>query len=309
VSRPPGSVADIAKRVSPSVVQIDVRGATEAGTGSGVVISKQGYILTNNHVVSVAAAKGGSIRVVFSNETIDNATLVGRDPTTDLAVIKVSHTPLTVAALGRSSTVAVGDPVMAIGSPLGLQGTVTTGIVSALNRAVHVDGDGSDTNAVIDAIQTDAAINPGNSGGALVNSAGAVVGIPSAIASLGATSGGQSGSIGLGFAIPIDEARTIATELIKTGKAVHASLGLTSRSVTDGVRLGAYVLQINPGGPAAKAGLKVGDVVKLAGGRLIETADDLTLVVGQHKPGDKISVRFVRGAKEHTVTVVLGPDS
>jgi S1-C subfamily serine protease len=174
---------------------------------------------------------------------------------------------------------------------------------------VHVDGDGSDTNAVIDAIQTDAAINPGNSGGALVNAAGAVVGIPSAIASLGSTSGGQSGSIGLGFAIPIDEARTIATELIKTGKAVHASLGLTSRSVTDGVRLGAYVLQINPGGPAAKAGLKVGDVVKLAGGRLIETADDLTLVVGQHKPGDKITIRFVRGAKEHNVTVVLGPDS
>ena len=309
LTRPPGSVASIAKRISPSVVQIDVRGATEAGTGSGVVISKLGYILTNNHVVSVAAAKGGSIRVVFSDETIEAATLVGRDPTTDLAVIKVTHSPLTVATLGQSNSLAVGDPVIAIGSPLGLQGTVTTGIVSALDRAVHVDGDGSDTNAVIDAIQTDAAINPGNSGGALVNSSGAVVGIPSAIASLGTTAGTQSGSIGLGFAIPIDEARDIATQLIKTGKAVHASIGLTTRSVTDGVRLGAYILQVNPEGPAAKAGLKAGDVVKLADSHLIETADDLTLVVGRHKPGDKIAIRYVRGATEHNTTITLGTDS
>ena len=190
-----------------------------------------------------------------------------------------------------------------------LQGTVTTGIVSALDRAVHVNGEGSDTNTVIDAIQTDAAINPGNSGGALVNAAGAVIGIPSAIASLGTSSGGQSGSIGLGFAIPIDEARSVATQLIQTGKAVHASIGLTARSVTDGTRLGAYVLQIDPGGPAAKAGLKAADVVKLADGHLIQTADELTLAVGRHKPGDKISVRYVRGATEHTVTVTLGSDS
>ena len=309
LTRPPGSVAAIAKRVSPSVVQIDVRGTTEAGTGSGVVISKEGYILTNNHVVSVAAVAGGSIRVVFSDETIETAKLVGRDPSTDLAVIKVTHTPLTVATLGQSNSLAVGDPVIAIGSPLGLQGTVTTGIVSALDRAVHVDGDGSDTNAVIDAIQTDAAINPGNSGGALVNSSGAVVGIPSAIASLGSSSGGQSGSIGLGFAIPIDEARAIATQLIKSGKAVHASIGLTARSVTDGVRLGAYILQVDPGGPAARAGLKAGDVVKLADAHLIETSDDLTLVIGRHKPGDKIVIRYVRGAAEHNTTVTLGADS
>ena len=309
LTRPPGSVAGIAQRVSPAVVQIDVRGATEAGTGSGVVISKQGYILTNNHVVSVAAGTGGSIRVVFSDETIETAKLVGRDPATDLAVIKVTNSPLTVATLGQSSSLAVGDPVIAIGSPLGLQGTVTTGIVSALDRAVHVDGDGSDTNAVIDAIQTDAAINPGNSGGALVNSAGAVVGIPSAIASLGASSGGQSGSIGLGFAIPIDEATAIATQLIKTGKAVHASIGLTARSVTDGTRLGAYVLQVDANGPAAKAGLKAGDVIKLADKHLIETADGLTLVVGRHKPGDKIVIRYVRGAVERDATVTLGSDA
>jgi S1-C subfamily serine protease len=309
LTRTPGSVADIAKRVSPAVVQINVRGTTESGTGSGVVIDKGGYILTNNHVVSVAAGAGGSIRVVFSDETIETAKLVGRDPTTDLAVIKVTHSPLTVATLGTSSSVAVGDPVLAIGSPLGLQGTVTTGIVSALDRAVHVNGEGSDTNTVIDAIQTDAAINPGNSGGALVNAAGAVIGIPSAIASLGSSSGGQSGSIGLGFAIPIDEARSVATQLIRTGKAVHASIGLTARSVTDGTRLGAYVLQISPGGPAAKAGLKAADVVKLADGHIIQSADELTLAVGRHKPGDKISVRYVRGAAEHTVTVTLGADS
>ena len=309
LTRPPGSVADIAKRVSPAVVQINVRGTTAAGTGSGVVIDRAGYILTNNHVVAVAAGTGSSIRVVFSDETIESARLVGRDPTTDLAVIKVTHSPLTVATLGTSSTVSVGDAVMAIGSPLGLQGTVTTGIVSALDRAVHVNGEGSDTNTVIDAIQTDAAINPGNSGGALVNAAGAVIGIPSAIASLGSSNGGQSGSIGLGFAIPIDEARSIATQLIKTGKAVHASIGLTARSVTDGTRLGAYVLQVNPGGPAAKAGLKAADVVKLADGHLIHTADELTLAVARHKPGDKISVRYVRGAGEHTVTVILGSDS
>ena len=308
ITRAPGSVADIAKRVSPAVVQINVRGTTESGTGSGVVIDKGGYILTNNHVVSVAAGTGGSIQVVFSDETIETAKLVGRDPTTDLAVIKVTHSPLTVATLGTSSSVAVGDPVLAIGSPLGLQGTVTTGIVSALDRAVHVNGEGSDTNTVIDAIQTDAAINPGNSGGALVNGAGAVIGIPSAIASLGTSSGGQSGSIGLGFAIPIDEARSVATQLIRTGKAVHASIGLTARSVTDGTRLGAYVLQIDPSGPAAKAGLKAADVIKLADGHLIQTADELTLAVGRHKPGDKISVRYVRGATEHTVTVTLGSD-
>ena len=221
LTRPPGSVAAIAKRVSPAVVQINVRGTTAAGTGSGVVIDPRGYILTNNHVVAVAAGTGGSIRVVFSDETIESAQLVGRDPTTDLAVIKVTHSPLTVATLGTSGNVAVGDAVIAIGSPLGLQGTVTTGIVSALDRAVHVNGEGSDASTVIDAIQTDAAINPGNSGGALVNAAGAVIGIPSAIASLGSTSGGQSGSIGLGFAIPIDEARSIATQLIRQRHRRH----------------------------------------------------------------------------------------
>ena len=303
-NRPPGSVADIAKRVGPAVVQIDVTGADGSGAGSGVVIDKAGYILTNNHVIS--GASDGSIQVIFSNQSVTEGKVVGRDPSTDLAVLKVTHSPLTVATLGDSGKVAVGDPVVAIGSPLGLQGTVTTGIVSALDRPVHVSGDGSDTDAVIDAIQTDAAINPGNSGGALVAADGAVVGINSAIASLGSGGTGQSGSIGLGFAIPINSARDVATQLIKTGHVAHASLGASTRSVTDGNRLGAYILQIDPGGPAAKAGLKEGDVVKLIDGKLITSADDLTVAVQKHKPGDVVTLRYVRGSKENNVKVTLG---
>jgi S1-C subfamily serine protease len=307
-NRPAGSVAAIAQRVSPSVVEIEVTGTQESGTGSGVVIDKNGYILTNNHVVS-AAASGGSIRVVFSDESIATASIVGRDTHTDLAVIKVDHSPLTVASLGDSSKVAVGDPVIAIGSPLGLQTTVTTGIVSALDRPVHVSGEGSDTDTVIDAIQTDAAINPGNSGGALVDASGAVIGIPSAIASLGATSATQSGSIGLGFAIPINEARTIATELIKSGKATHATLGASTRSVTDGTRYGAYILQIDPNGPAAKADLKEGDVIKMVDSTLIPGSDELAVAIGKHQPGQVVTLRVVRGSKEISVKVILGSDS
>ena len=266
-NRPPGSIADIAQRVEPAVVSISVQTASLQGVGSGVVIDKGGYILTNNHVVS-AAATTGTITVTFSDNTTVAAKIVGRDPLTDLAVIKVDTDKLTVASLGDSSKLAVGDPVVAIGSPLGLMGTVTAGIVSALDRPVHVSGDESDTNAVIDAIQTDAAINPGNSGGALVDAQGAVVGINSAIATLPSSGTTQNGSIGLGFAIPINSARDIATQLIKTGKAVHASIGLNTRAVTDQTsRKGAYIAQVIPGGPGDKAGLKAGDVITLADGR------------------------------------------
>jgi putative serine protease PepD len=244
--------------------------------------------------------------VIFSDQSVTEGKVVGRDPATDLAVLKVTQSHLTVATLGDSDKVAVGDPVVAIGSPLGLQGTVTTGIVSALDRPVHVSGEGSDTDAVIDAIQTDAAINPGNSGGALVAADGAVIGINSAIASLGSGGTGQSGSIGLGFAIPINSARDVANQLIKTGRVAHASLGASTRSVTDGNRLGAYILQITPGGPAAKAGLKEGDVVKLIDGKLITSADDLTVAVQKHKPGDVVTLRYVRASKEFNVKVTLG---
>ena len=213
----------------PAVVSIEVRSSAGSGTGSGVVIDRAGYVLTNNHVISAAAAnRGSNLRALFSDQSAAEARVVGRDPKSDLAVLKVDKPGLTVAALGDSSKIAVGDPVIAIGSPLGLAGTVTSGIVSALNRPVRLGGggggSGSDTNAVINAIQTDAPINPGNSGGALVDGAGAVVGINSAIATL-SSGQGQSGSIGVGFAIPINEARDIAQQLIRTGKVQHATLG------------------------------------------------------------------------------------
>jgi len=301
-NRPPGSVADIAKRVSPAVVSIDVKGSGVTGTGSGFVIDRSGYILTNNHVASVAAASG-TIRVTYSDRASEPAKIVGRDPLTDLAVLKVTRTDLTVASLGDSSKVAVGDPVIAIGSPLGLRGTVTSGIVSALDRPVHLSGDGSDTDAVIDAIQTDAAINPGNSGGPLVDASGAVIGVNSAIASLGGS--GESGSIGVGFAIPMNSARDIAQQLIHTGKAVHASDGISARSVTDGSRDGAYVLQVTPNGPGAQAGLKPGDVITAVDNTLIESGDELTVAVQAHKPGDTVRMHFFRGSQESDVSVTL----
>lgn len=306
-NRPPGSVADLAKRVTPAVVSIQVRTSDSLGTGSGVVVSKVddgGYVLTNNHVVSAAAVAGAdaTIRVFYSDNSSGTARIVGRDTLTDLAVLKVDRTDLTVASLGDSDKVVVGDPVLAIGSPLGLQGSVTSGIVSALHRPVRLTGEGSDTNAVIDAIQTDAAINPGNSGGALVDASGAVIGINSAIASAGATGGGN---IGVGFAIPVDTARAIGEQLIRTGKAVHSTLGVNARSVTDGSRDGAYLVQVLPGGPAAAAGLKEGDVVTQVAEVAIGSSDELTVAVQQRAPGTQLPVTYFRGSTQATTTATL----
>lgn len=306
VERPAKSVAGIAKRVGPAVVSIAVKTPTEYAIGSGVVIDSDGDVLTNNHVISGAVGvKKASIVVTFSNEDTAKAQIVGRDVTSDLAVIKVPNDQLTVAQLGDSNTLAVGDPVIAIGSPLGLQGTVTAGIVSALHRPVHVFADDGSSDAYLDAIQTDAPINPGNSGGALVDSAGAVVGINSA-AALG-SSGGTSTS-GIGYAIPIDYARTIALELIHTGKAIHASLGAQGRTVVAGVHVGGYLVQVSPNGPAAKAGLKSGDVIVAAAGTVIQTFDQLVVLVQQRKPGDHLPVTYYpEGASQKkTTTVVLG---
>ena len=308
-NRPPGSIADLADRVTPAVVSIEVRTKTQVGTGSGVVVSKVddgSYIVTNNHVVSAAAdtAADATIRVSFSDASTATAVIVGRDPLTDLAVIKVDKTEVTVASLGDSEKVAVGDPVIAIGSPLGLQGSVTAGIISALHRPVRLSGEGSDTDAVIDALQTDAAINPGNSGGALIDASGAIIGINSAIASLGST--GAGGNIGVGFAIPVNEVRTVSQELIRTGKATHSSLGATARSVTDGTRDGAYILQVVPDGAAAKAGLKEGDVVIQFGDFSIGSSDELTVAVQQLEPGAQAPLTFFRGGSQSTVTVTLG---
>jgi S1-C subfamily serine protease len=302
-NRPAGSVADIAKRVSPAVVSIDVRSADAAGSGSGVIIDKGGYVLTNNHVVAFPGTP--TIRVVFADRSSSPARVVGTDPRNDLAVLKVGKTDLTVATLGDSDSLAVGDPVVAIGDPLGLRGTVTAGIVSALNRPLRLPGENGEPDAVIDAVQTDASINPGNSGGALVDAAGAVVGINTAIASVGQP-GGQSGNIGVGFAIPVNTARSVAEELIRTGKVRHADLGASSRSVTDGTRDGAYLVQIVPNGPAAKAGLREGDVVVLYQDTLIDSGDALTVAVSESKPGDTVTLRYVRDGVTGQANVVLG---
>jgi S1-C subfamily serine protease len=307
--RPAGSVAAIAARTVPAVVSLEIRVGEEAGTGSGVVIQNDGYVLTNNHVVAPAAVGAGSkLDAIFSDGTRAPARIVGRDPKTDLAVLKVDVRNPVVATIGSSTQLAVGDEVIAIGSPLGLAGTVTQGIVSALDRPVRLDGGESDADAVIDAIQTDAAINPGNSGGPLVDSTGAVIGINTAIRSIGASAGNEGGSIGLGFAIPIDTARGIAEELIRSGRVQHADLGVNARSVTDGAMDGAQVQNVAANGPAARAGIVEGDVITKVGDRPIAGADELVVAVRERNPGDTVPVEMVREGRPLTVSVVLAGD-
>jgi S1-C subfamily serine protease len=248
------------------------------------------------------------LEAVFSDGTRAPARIVGRDPKTDLAVLKVDVRNPVVAPVGSSTTLAVGDAVIAIGSPLGLAGTVTQGIVSALDRPVRLDDGDSDTDAVIDAIQTDAAINPGNSGGPLVDSTGAVIGINTAIRSIGATSGSEGGSIGLGFAVPIDTARDVAQELIRTGEVVHADLGVNVRSVTDGATDGAQVQNVTANGPAAVAGVVEGDVIVKVADRPVADADELVVAVRERRPGETVPVELVREGRALTVSVVLGSD-
>lgn len=306
--RPPGSVAAIAARIVPSVVSIEIRVGDQGGTGSGVVIDPAGYVLTNNHVIAPAATTSGStLEAVFHDGTRGALRIVGRDPKTDLAVLKVDVADPVVATTGSSAGLAVGDGVIAVGSPLGLAGTVTAGIVSALRRPVRLDAIGNDPAAVIDAIQTDAAINPGNSGGPLVDATGAVVGITTAIRGLGQTSD-EGGSIGLGFAIPIDTARVIATELIRTGVVRHAEIGLNARSVSDTATDGAQVQNVQAGGAGAAAGIIEGDVVMKIGGRTVRGADELLVAVREHHPGDVVPVELVRDGRPLTVQVTLSSD-
>ena len=319
VNLPAGTVEAAAAKVVPSVVSITERSTDgSGGEGSGIILSADGVILTNNHVVS-EAVNGGSLQVTLpDNRTVD-ATIIGRDPSSDLAVIKAKGVSgLTPATIGSSGSLVVGQTVVAVGSPLGLSGTVTSGIVSALNRPVTTaDSGGQDPfgqqqttqqAAVLDAIQTDAAINPGNSGGPLVDLAGRVVGINSAIASLGASAGSsQSGSIGLGFSIPIDQAKRIAQELIDTGKATHPQLGVQVTDASTGS--GAQIRSVTAGGPADKAGLKVGDVVTSVDGKAVDSADNLIAHVRSAAPGSTVAVTYVRDGKTATVSVTLGETS
>ncbi|WP_305094173.1 S1C family serine protease [Prescottella sp. R16] len=284
---PAGSIEAVAQKVVPSVVQIQVAGSRGQGEGSGVILSSDGLIMTNNHVVS-GGGPDGKLMVAFSDGSTAPATLVGADPASDIAVVKVDgKTGLTPVELGNSDDVRVGEQVVAIGSPLGLAGTVTSGIVSALDRPVSTSGEEGNQNTVIDAIQTDAAINPGNSGGALVDMDGKLIGVNTAIA----TAGGQGGSIGLGFAIPVDQARRIADELAKTGKATQAVVGVqvSARDTTTG---GATVVDVTPGGPADKAGIPKGAVITKVDDRIVTTGDSLIAAIRSHAPGDKVQVTY-----------------
>ncbi|RJL33458.1 S1C family serine protease [Bailinhaonella thermotolerans] len=312
-SRAPESIAGVASKVLPSVVSLDVTGRGEAGSGSGFVI-QGGYVVTNNHVVA-PADPGGEIKVHFSNGKSSSARIVGRDPKSDIAVVKPDDTfGAPVSTLGNSDDVVVGDPVIAIGSPLGLSGTVTTGIVSALNRPVEAGGEQGGETAYLNAIQTDAAINPGNSGGPLVDASGRVIGVNSAIASLGRSSlgGGQTGSIGLGFAIPVNHVSRVVEQLVTTGKAKTTIIGasLDSRYQGGGARILPESVggtpPIEPGGPADKAGLKAGDIILEFDGKPVENGNALIVAIRSRNPGEKVQMLVQRGGSEQTVTVTLG---
>ncbi|MGE0818946.1 MAG: S1C family serine protease [Candidatus Nanopelagicales bacterium] len=303
-ARPEGSIAAVAAAVLPTVVQIEEQSGSGGGTGSGFILRSDGYILTNNHVVE-GAAGGGSLTVRFQDGSTVPAKIVGRDTSYDLAVIKVERTGLPVATLGNSDGIVVGDSTIAVGSPLGLEGTVTAGIVSALNRPVTAGGSGS--NSFINAIQTDAAINPGNSGGPLLDAEGKVIGVNSAIASLGASNGGQSGSIGLGFAIPINQAKRVAEEIISTGVSSHPIIGVSVDSRYTGV--GAKVQDVTAGGPAEAAGIKAGDVIVDVNGRAVSDSTELIVAIRTYTPGEKITLGIQDGSSVRTVEVTLGSDS
>ncbi|GAA1128445.1 hypothetical protein GCM10009630_27810 [Kribbella jejuensis] len=298
-----GSVSAVAATLLPSVVQLKVEGSDNSGaTGSGFVIDNLGHILTNNHVVE-GAAKGGSIQVVTNDNKTATARLVGRSPAYDLAVVQVTGLSAPSVQFGRSESAIVGQDVVAIGSPLGLAGTVTSGIISAKNRPVTTGDDPSQESSYISALQTDAAINPGNSGGPLVDMNARVIGVNSAIATVPGAGEGQSGSIGLGFAIPIDQARRTAQQLIATGQASYPVIGASVDMTFEG---GGRVSAVSPSSPAARAGLRVGDVITAINNQSVDSAEVLIVAIRTHQPGEAVRLAYERGGRSRTVTLTLG---
>ncbi len=301
--RPAGSISDLAKRVTPSVVSIEFKGANVAGVGSGVVIDGGGYILTNDHVVAPATQDSSAkLSAIFTDGTRAAARVVGRDPKTDLAVIKVEVTNPTVVQFGNSDELQVGDSVIAIGSPLQLSNTVTEGIVSALHRPVTAAGENGGPQVTYDAIQTDAAINPGNSGGALVDSRGALIGINSSIRTE------TGGSVGLGFAISGNQARKISQELIRSGSVKHADMNVNVKSVSAETSEGAQVQNVPAGGAAAAAGIQEGDVITKVGNRMVRNAAELVVAVREHEIGQTVQVVLARQGRELKLDVTLKSD-
>ncbi|MFI2301631.1 S1C family serine protease [Actinacidiphila glaucinigra] len=316
--RAPDSIAGIAAQVLPGVVYIHVKGDEGEGTGTGFVLDREGHILTNNHVVE-GVAKGGTISVTFNGGQVKPATIVGRDTGYDLAVIKVNGVkelhPLT---LGDSDSAQVGDPVVAIGAPYGLEGTVTSGIISATQRPITAGGETNSSDvSYVDAIQTDAPINPGNSGGPLVDAKGLVIGINSAIRSADSGTdpfgnGSQGGSIGLGFAIPVNQAKRVAEQLINDGEATHPVIGVSINLQYSGD--GAQVSpegqgegdSVTPNGPGAKAGIEPGDVITAIDGKRVHNGEELIVRIRAHRPGDTLQLTVKRDGKERAVELTLG---
>lgn len=319
--RAPDSVAGIAASALPGVVTLHVSGSAESGTGTGFVLDNKGHILTNNHVVAPAGS-AGDITVTFSGGETAPAEIVGKDSGYDLAVVKVTGvTNLKPLQLGNSDNVQVGDPVVAIGAPFDLSNTVTAGIISAKERPITAGGekgDGTDV-SYVDALQTDAPINPGNSGGPLVDAEARVIGINSAIRAAGSGSaapeGGQSGSIGLGFAIPINQGKRVAEELINTGRATHPVIGVTldMQFTGDGAKVGGKGAgggsAVTADGPADKAGIATGDIITAVDGRRVHSGEELIVKIRAHRPGDRLDLRLTRDGKDLSVTLTLGSAS
>ncbi|WGX95596.1 S1C family serine protease [Nocardioides sp. L-11A] len=314
-----GSVESVAAAVLPSVVALEVRGPGGAGSGSGVVLDSDGLILTNDHVVTLGGeipADQAEVTVSFNDGRKVRGTVVGTDPLTDTALVKVEEVDgLKPITIGKSSNLDVGEQVVAIGSPFGLDATVTSGIVSALDRPVEVARDAQGNATAYPAIQTDAAINPGNSGGPLVNMDGQLVGINASIRSTSSGQGAESGSIGLGFAIPIDEVMPIIDQLRAGETPTHARLGIQvadaagTAGSSDTTLSGARIAEIEKGSAAADAGLAQDDVITAIDGRQIENTEALIATVRSYRPGDTVKVTYQRGGKESTAELQLGSDA